>query len=324
MPQPTSRQVHTDAILTNISVAYMQKAEHFISWKIFPRVPVSKQRDIYYTYNKAEWFRDEAQRRADGTQSVGSGYGVSTDSYACDVYAFHKDIGPQARANADAPINLERDATNLVTHKLMLKQEKLWVADFFTTSVWTTDKVGGTDFTKWSDYASSDPIEDVEAGKESVLALTGFMPNTLVLGYQVFRKLKHHPDIIDRIKYTLNAATNLVTPDLLAALFELDRVLVAKAISTASIEGASSPTYSFIYGKHALLAYVNPSPSLMAPSAGYTFVWQGVSDGLGADIGTTREEIPLTRGATRVEGQIAWDDKKVAADLGYFFSNAVA
>ena len=80
MAQPSINQVHIDAILTNISVAYMQKSENFIADKVFPVVPVDKKSDKYFTYTKNDWFRDEAQRRADATESAGSGYSLSTAS----------------------------------------------------------------------------------------------------------------------------------------------------------------------------------------------------------------------------------------------------
>ena len=319
MGQPTQSSVHVDVPLTNLSTAYLQSQDAFIASKVFPIVPVQKQTDKFYTYTKNDWFRDEAQLRADATESAGSGYGVSTSTYSCDVYAMHKDIGYQTRANADSQINLDRDATEFVTQRLLLKQEIQFVTDFFTTSVWGTDS---TPANLWSDFTNSDPIEDIETGKEAILSVTGQMPNTLVLGYQVYRKLKNHPDIIDRIKYTSGVTGRTVTPELLAAMFDVDRVLVARAIKATNNEGETA-AYSFTHGKHALLAHVAPSPGLLTPSAGYTFSWQGVSDGLGANIGVRRIDMP-TRRAERIEGEVAFDNKIVGADLGYFFASAVA
>ena len=57
--------------------------------------------------------------------------------------------------------------------------------------------------------------------------------------------------------------------------------------------------------------------------AGYTFEWKGISRGLGTttSIKTFRmEEIE----SDRIEGQIAYDHKAVATDMGYFFSGAVS
>lgn len=317
MPQPTN--VHQNQVLTNIAVAYIQSMDRFIASRVFPIVPVDKKSDTYYTYDKNDWFRDEAQRRAPATESAGSGYGVGTEDYSCDVWAIHKDVADQDRDNADTPLNLDRDATQFVTQRLMLRQEIQWVSDYFTTSVWDTDKVGGTDFTEWDDYVESDPIEDIEAGKETILSNTGFEANTLVLGYQVFRQLKHHPDVKDTFKYT---TADTITEDMLARMFELDRVLVAKAVKATNVENETA-SYSFTHGKHALLCHVAPNPGLLVPSAGYIFGWRGVSGGLGQTIGVSRFRMDHLK-ADRVEGEIAFDDKVVAADLGYFFSGAVS
>ena len=48
-----------------------------------------------------------------------------------------------------------------------------------------------------------------------------------------------------------------------------------------------------------------------------------VSDGMNGAVGTVRIPIPEKR-AVRVESQMAWDSKVVAADLGYFFASAVS
>lgn len=319
MPQPTASDVHVDAILTNISIAYIQDQGAFIANQVFPNVPVEKQSDKYFKYEKGDWFRDEAQLRAPATESAGSGFNMATDNYSTKVYAFHKDVDDQVRANADNPLNPDRDATTFVTQRMLLRQEIQWSSTYFTTGVWATDKVGTTDFVQWSNYATSNPIDDVEAGKSTILTNTGFMPNVMVLGYDAFRQLRHHPDIVDRIKYT---SSEVPAEGILARLFGVDRVLVARAIKNSAAEGATA-SFAQVHGKNAALYYVAPSPSLLTPSAGYQFMWRGVSDGLGQNIGITRFRMPELR-ADRIEAQMAWDYKVVATDLGYFFSSCVA
>lgn len=317
MPQPTSQDQHLDAALTNISVAYIQTDMHFIAGRVFPRVPVTKQSGKYWSYAKEDWFRDEAEVRADASESAGSGYSVSsTNGYFCDVYAFHKDIGSQARANADAPLDPDRDATIFVTQRMLLRSEIQWVSEYFSTGVWGTTT---TPSNLWSSYTTSDPISDVELGKETILGNTGFEPNTLVVGYKVWRWLKHHPDIVDRFKHTSSAS---ITTDMVAGLLEIDRILVSKSIKNTAQEGATA-AYSFTAGRDALLCYVNPSPGLLAPSAGYNIIWTGNSGGLGTDVAIS--SIPLVaKKADRIEGEYAFDYKLVGSDLGYFFSEAVS
>lgn len=325
MSQPYRGQVHVDRPLTNISIAYLQSQTNFIASRVFPVVPVDKQSDSYFVYRKNDWFRDEAQRRAPATESAGSGYNIDTDTYNCEVWAFHKDIDNQTAANSDIPLNPERDAAQFVMQRMLLRQEVQWASDYFKTGVWGKDYTGvsgapSTDqFKQWSDYTSSDPVDDIETGKAQILSTTGFLPNTLVLGYEVFRKLKNHPDIVDRVKYT---SSENITEAMLARMFEVDNVYVAKAVKATNNEGETA-AYSFVHSKAALLCYVNPTPSLLQPSAGYTFMWRGISQGLGTTVATSRIEMPLVK-AVRIESEMAWDNKVVATDLGCFFATAVA
>jgi hypothetical protein len=68
---------------------------------------------------------------------------------------------------------------------------------------------------------------------------------------------------------------------------------------------------------------VNPSPGLLEPSAGYTFAWQGVSGSLGLNMGISKFYMDKEK-ADRVEGEIAFDHKVVATDLGYMFVSVVS
>ena len=285
MPQPTQSQVHVDAILTNMSVAYMQEADSFVASRVFPTVNVSKQSDKYFTYTQADFYRDQAIERADGTESAGSGYGLSTDTYSSTVYALHKDIGDQVRANSDSPLDPDMDAT----------PGTLWSA------------------------SGSDPIANIETGKNTILSNTGYLANTLVLSYKAYSVLKNHTDIVDRYKYT---SAESISPDLMARIFEVDRVFIMKGVYNSAAEGATA-SYAQIGDKDALLCYVAPQAGLMTASAGYNFVWTGVGSGLGTSTAVSRFRMDHLR-SDRLEIESAWDFKVVGSPLGYFFSNPVA
>jgi hypothetical protein len=220
---------------------------------------------------------------------------------------------------------VDREAAEFVTHRLLTRREIQFVNDFMTTSKWATDVTGVAaspttgQTVQWSDYTNSDPIEDIEAGKAQILSTTGLEANTLVLGYDVFRRLKNHPDLVDRIKYT---SSQTITEDMLARMFDIERVLVSKSVKATNAEGATA-AYSFTTGKTALLAHVAPNPGILTPSAGYTFSWTGVSQGMGLTIGTSSFRLESLR-ATRVEAELAFDNKVVASDLGYFWNTIVA
>lgn len=321
MPQPTSSDVHVNTPLTQISIAFMQDQSGFVARKVFPVVQVKKQADRYYAYDKKQWFRADAKKRAPATESAGSGFTVdNTPTYYAEVRAIHKDVDDQIRANADQVINPDRDATEFVTRDLMLEQEIDWAATYFTTSVWTGSTTAGdiTPSNLW-DVASSTPIEDMRKQIRSVHSKTGFKPNTLVLAPGVWDTLQDHPDFLERIKFT---QTGIVTEALLAAVLKLDNVLVADAIKDANDEGKAEDL-EYIFSKSALLVYAAPRPSLLHPSAGYTFAWSGLFGANAAGMRISRFRMEHLK-ADRVEGESAYDHKLVAAECGAFFLNVIS
>jgi len=328
MSQPTPSDVHVDAALTNISTAYMNDESNFISSRVFPIVPVMHKTDKFFTFDKNDWFRDDAvTKRAPNQESSGSGYGLSTDSYSADVWATHIDIDDQVRANADPAVDPEVAATRLVTQRMLIRRERQFTTDYFGTGIWGTDVVGGTNFTQWDNYGSSDPAADIDYGRETVLQNTGHMPNTLVVNFQTHNVLKKHPLVLERYKYT---SAESITEALLANYFEVDRYFVMKSTYATNAEGAAAGAYSFIGGKNAMLLHVAPSPGLMTPSAGYIMAWRGLSQVSGLSdngAGVAISNINL-RGSgkkvDRIEGEFAFDMKKVGADLGYFFSGCIS
>lgn len=318
--QPTARQVHVNAPLTQISIAYIQEQEHFIADQVFPAIPVAKQSDRYFKYPREFWFRSEARERGPGAESAGSGFEIdNTPTYYCPVIAVHKDVADQVRANADAPIEMDRDATIWVTQQLLIKREKVWGESYFTDDVWSTELDGDTaDFVQWNE-ANSDPINDITQAGITMTSLTGRRPNVLVLAPDVYNMIRNHEEVVDRIKYT---ERGIVTADIIAGLFDVERVLIPWGVENLAPEGQDGD-FEFIFANKALLVYANPTPSIMQPSGGYMFNWQGL---LGAGQQGTRirsfriEE----RASDRIEGEMAFDAKLVADDLGVFFENCLS
>lgn len=330
MPSPYLGQVHVDRPLTNMSIAYIQSQDAFISGKVFTVIPVEHKSDKYFRFLKEDWFRDDAQLRAPANESAGGDYDIdNTPSYNALVYAYHKDVDEQITANADVPLNLERTATKFTARKLLLREEIQWVTDFFTTGIWTGSSTA-TDISvavTWDDAAST-PIEDVQTQQAAILKGTGFEANVLVLGFEVYQKLVRHPDVIDLIKYGAGPGNPAIANEAaLAKIFSVEKVVVAKSVknTAAKTPGTEAFTGAFTVGKSALLCYANPSPALEEPSAGYRFMWKGISRGLGLSIASYRIPMPwLGLETVRVESEIAFADKVVGADLGAFFSSVVA
>lgn len=339
--QPTPADVHVNAALTALSIAFLQRQSAFVADRVFANIPVTKQADQYFSYDRGEFNRDEMEERAPAAQTVGGSYKVDkTPNYFARVYGIHKDIPDQVRSNEDGPINSDRDATNYVTMKALIKRELSWRNAYFVAGnpgdTWTFDVDGDSSATAagsfdptnasnnqkvyWSS-ANSTPVEDIRQGKRFVQEATGFRPNVLTVGRVVFDTLADHPDIVGRLDRGQTSGPAIATAEAMAALLELDEILVMDSIQNTAAKGAAA-VHSFIGGKNALLSYRPPEPGLLTPSAGYTFSWTGL-------LGATLNGIRIKRfrmepeASDRVEAEQAFDQKLISKDLGYFFGGIV-
>lgn len=324
MGQPTRSDVHYDAVLSNFSAAVIQDPGAFIAPRIFPVLPVMKQSDRYVVWDKEAYLRDDMQLRPSGTESAGTAFELSRDPYYCDKYALHYDIADDDRKNQDAGIDLERTATRILTHQTLQKLERTMMTEYLATGKWGTDYTGvagaptGNQFKQWNDAAST-PIDDVDRAVDSILSKTGYQANTLVLGQQVYRRLQRHASVKEQFKYS---SSESITADMIGAVLDIPNVLIARAIKATNKEGQTLAT-DFIVGKVAWLGYVDPNPTLESPTAGLTFNWNQA-------VGGTLSQAPVYNfrmdnlKSDRIETEIAFDMKVVSADLGTFFTSAVA
>ena len=321
MPRPTRGDVHVNGLLGNLAVKYILGEHMYAAADIFPIVPVDKQSDNYVVYDKGDFLRDEATERAPATESEGGNYDIDTTPYyLCRNYAFHKDVDDDNRDNADKPIDPDKDAMQYTMQKLLLKRERVFIGNYFKAGVWTTEYTGvsGTpstnEFKKWS-ASGSKPVKDVDTWTNDIEAQTGMRPNVLGIAPDVLSALKDNSDIISRIQYTQKG---IITTDILAELFDIDKVVVLRGTYNSAAKGAATAMTRMTSGQ-LLLAYAAPRPSTELPSAGYIFAWKGRfgNSKLGSRIKKFRME---HLNADRVEAELSIDPKMVAPDLGVYAS----
>lgn len=304
----TQQDVVIDPALSNVSVKYTN--DTFIADQIFPVVPVSKQTGKYYVYDKSN-LRIDKSLRAAGSGANEVDFGLSTSSFSCDDHALKGFVADEIQDQAEAALNPLIDETDAITEKLMLDRESALATTMASTANFTQNvTLAGT--TQWSDYANSDPIGDVRTARTTVHASTFKKPNTLIMGKQVFDMLIEHPAIIERIKYS---QLGVVTAELLARVFQVERVLVGEAGANTAAEGQAD-SMSYVWGKHAWVAYINPRVSLKSLTVGLTFTYKT------RIVKRWRDE---DREGTYVRvGSDNYVQKIVAALACYFIKNAIA
>lgn len=328
---PTAGDVHVNTPLTNFSQKYLMGAQTFIASRAFPNLPVAKQSDLYYEFNRGDFFRDEAKLRADGTESAGTGFRLSTSPYFANVWAFHKDVTDRQRANADSPVQLDISATQFVTHKLLIRRELDFVSSYISSGLWGTDMTGvnsgptGSQFLRW-DQAASDPIADIRTGARTIQGATGYRPNKMIISRKGYDALLDNDAVLARITGGADRNTPaMVMRRLLAELFELDEIFVLDAVYNSEVanQDATQETIAFVGGNDALLYYAPNTIGLNEPTAGAQFSWTGYvgATSNGARIKRFRNELTAS---DRIEGEMAFDYKLTGAQLGYYFIGVTA
>lgn len=267
--QPSAARV-IDPILTTVAQGY--KNNEFVGMNLFPSVPVMQRGGKILTFGKED-FAIYDTRRAPGAATKRVQIGYSGAAFSLEDHSL-EGLAPvelMQEAQAVPGIDLGRATVNKVQNIIGLRLEKAQ-ADLATTTAnyQTANKLTSlASTTLWSDATASTPITDIETGKEAIRAATGRRPNTLVIGPLVMKALRVHSSIIDRIKYT---GRDVPTPELLAALFGLQRVLVGDAIYTDA-----SGAFVDVWGKNAILAYTETGSvaDQGLPSYGYTYRLSG-------------------------------------------------
>lgn len=307
MSTPTARDSHYDQALTNVSIAYSNAA--YIHPLIFPVVPVAKQTNKFFIFDKGAWYRDETGPRAPGTRAKRAEYTLSASNYTCVEKAIAKGVPDEVIKNSDDPLTPLVRATRFVSDQI-LKAKEIDVLDTVFSTTWSGSH---TPTTEW-DEDTSDPLTDIETGINTVELAIGQPVNTAVIGRGLWRYVKNHPDIVDRVRYGQTpGGPAMVTLDGFAALIGVDRVLLARAVKNTGNEGADD-SMAYIAGNHMVLMYVSPTPALDSPSGGYVFQW------LANEVNRYRED---QEHQDVIEARCSWDVKLCAPDAGYRIKDAV-
>lgn len=334
MPMLTPSQVHVDVPLTNLTVAYLQDTSGFIADRVFPNVPVSKQTDKYYIYDRENFNRSgNVKPLAPRARPERVGMSLSQDSYAIEVRALATDFDFQTLANEDTALDIRAAQSRMLTMQMVIDREKRWADTYFAAGIWATEYTGVSgspsagEVRQWDDYTNSTPIIDVTNAKRAAqLASGGFRPNIMVVTRDVRDFLVHHPNILARLNGGATVSdTALVTDAKLAEIFEVSQFLVSDAIENTGADGLAESN-AFINTKKAALYYAPPAPGLMVPAAGYNFTWSTLdnSSGYGVEIRSyTGEYLAIEGIAEELHAVMAYDMKVVGNEMGVFFADII-
>ncbi|HLJ87753.1 MAG TPA: hypothetical protein VKZ53_13085 [Candidatus Angelobacter sp.] len=295
--------------------AQLYRNNSMVAEVLLPRVPVEAQSDFYWIFGRENQALRENDLRAPAAPAERIQQTLSKNRYFCPDHSLAREIPDEERANFSAG-DVEQWATQTILDKLFLRQEVRAAAlaanpaNYANTNVVTL--AGGS---QWSALADSSPISDVETGK-SVIRQIGQEANVMIISDPVYQKLRVHPAIIQRLVYTKGGQ---VTLDDLAAVFGVAKVVLASAVQ---LDQNAVPR--FVWGKVAILAYVQQNASPADVSFGKTFVWKnapGTVEGFSTEIARLT---PASAKADELAVHFYYAQQVTSNISAYLFNNAVA
>jgi hypothetical protein len=305
MPKLTDVRV-VDPVLTTLALGYSNN--EMVAEALFPIVTVNKEagkvpkfgKDAFRLYNTLRALRAKSNRLEPGTEPP--------LSFACEEHDLEYPI--DYREAAEALYNLRKIGALTVQDAIMLIREYMAATkaqDLANYSASNKVVLSGED--QFTDKVNSDPIGVVEDGKEGVSSKIGKEPNTMVIGPATLKSLKQHPQLIEKIKYSMKG---VITIALLKEIFEIENLVVGKAVYADDDDA-----FQKIWGDNMILAYVpkkktGAARSVYEPSYGYTF---RLKKHPSVDRRMEGGKVELIRNTDN------FDLKIVGADAGYLISD---
>ncbi len=256
-----------DPILTSVAQGYSN--QEFVGSFLFPTAYVGASGGQILEFGR-EAFRLYNSARAPGANTRRIQYGYLGKPFALFNHSLEgmvpREYLRDARAVPGIDLGSGAVLKTMKALKLTVEVEQATLATN-AANYGATNKTALAGGTKWS--STGNPLVDIDAGREAIRSQCGVYPNVLVLSAVAFNACKNNANVIGRFQYT---SAQSITPDMLAGLFNVKKVVIAAAVYWNDNNVATD-----IWGNNAVLAYV-PEGSLAnadEPSYGYTYTMEG-------------------------------------------------
>ena len=238
-------ELRINAYLSEVARGYSNNS--FIAESLFPVINSDLEKVDIFEFNKEAFQVYDTERaiRANSNVISPKGFKKHTTTLTEHDLAYPIDYREEEEARK---IKLQVHATNVVTQGLLLKLETQCAGlGVDPTKYPATNKIalsGTSQFT----HKDSDPVGVIDDAKDAISRQIGQDPNTLVMGQEVWESLKRNESLKGLIA---NSTNKIVTLDLLKEFFEVENIVIGKAIYSNA-----SDQFERVWGNNIILAYV--------------------------------------------------------------------
>lgn len=264
----------------------------FGAMRLAPPVDVLKQAGNFGKIPIEQLAKTRDSKRGPGSRYNRGTFDFDDASFSCEEHGIEEPVDDRTASMYADYFDAESVATKRARWGVMANYEQR-VCDLCSdTAIWTGATLTTAASTPWTTTATATPIANVRAAKLAVRASSGLMANALVLSWNRFQVLKDCAEIVDRVKYSgfQDPTRRSITAEALAAVFDLDFLIVMGGVKDGGVEGATFSGSSFWTDTKAMVCRVATSNDPQEPCIARTFHWSEDGSAMGGTVETYRSE----------------------------------
>lgn len=296
-------------------------AAGFVATEVFPVVDVASASGNFGLIPLEQLLQERETRRSPRSGYSRGQWNFEPSTYATVEHGAEEPIDENEAAAYAEYFDIELVSTSRAFSAVLRNAEKRVADAVFNATTWSGSALTTALTHEWDDETNSTPVVDIEAAVNKVYDGSGLWPNALIVNRKVFRNLRKHPDIIERIESSgagSPSSAKDVTAAMLAAVFDLEKIIVAGASRNSAKEGQAATPVQIWSSEYAMVARVSGSMDMADPCIGRTFHWGQDGSSIGGTVETYRDE--TVRGdVVRVRHQT--HEKVLYAAAGHLISN---
>jgi len=265
----------------------------FIAHRVAPVLEAAKKSGTFGKIPLEYLLQTRETRRAPGAGYGRGDFEFDDASYACEEHGAEEPVddveAEMYREYFDAELVSAARALDVVLRNAEIRTAAL----LFNATTFTSQTTTITN--EWDKNHKTDaiPIQDVEDAVQAVWARCGIWPNALVINRTVFRNLR----LLDAIKDAISASgagtpnkASDITTAMLAAVFDLEHVIVAGSAKNTAAEGQSASLSHIWSSEYAMVCRVASSNDIREPCTARTIHWAADGSEVGGCVETYRDE----------------------------------
>jgi hypothetical protein len=283
----------------------------YVASRLLPVMDVATQTGPFGRIPIEQLLASTETKRAPGAGYTRGDWKFETDSYACVEHGVEEPVDDREAAAYASYFDAELVSTRRAYERLLQAAERR-VVSLVSSGVTNT----GAAAAAWSTLASATPITDIETACQAVYNACGMWPNAVFMSRKTARNARNTAQVLDRIKYSghTDPKAGRMTPEILAEIFDVERVVVADATKNTANVGQTASLSAVWTDSVVLVARIATTNDMREPCLGRTFHWAGDGSEQEGRVETYREE-KIRSDVVRVRHDV--HEKIIFPEAGY-------